>query len=368
MLKMLSIAASAALCAVAAPAQTPLVYDLVQSSSNFTWSGTSTLGPIVGNPSNAFQLAGTIDLDVVLQAGAQPHASAAFSGGAAAAVPDLHGRINNPIPFLPALATIDVNGLVLSATSPSFAVAPNGAFTASMTLTADAGTLVVTPLGSGPSTTPLAGNSSNPTPVSGTLTLVGGDLRLNTPVNSTFDFMDSTSGASGSITVVGTVVARYPLVRTFCAGDGSGIACPCANNAPAGSGRGCLNSTGVGGLLATTGSPSVGADTLVLVGSGMPANASVLYFQGTTAAGGGAGTLFGDGKRCAAGSVIRLGTETNVAGSSSYPGAGDPLISVRGAVPAAATRTYQAWYRNPASFCTPDGFNLTNGLRVTWLP
>lgn len=54
-----SIATSLALFAISAPAQTTCVYDLVQASSNFTWSETSTLGDIVGNPSNPFQLVGS---------------------------------------------------------------------------------------------------------------------------------------------------------------------------------------------------------------------------------------------------------------------------------------------------------------------
>jgi hypothetical protein len=377
MLKNLSLGASLALrtilasslFAAAASAQTTYVFDIMQPSSNFTWTGTSTLGDIVGNPSNMFQLAGTTNLDLALQAGAQPFATGAFSGGAAAAVPDIHGRINNPLPFLPPLATIDLNGLVLSPTTPPFTVGAGGAFTGSVTLTALAGTLVVTPLGSGPTSTPLAGNSSTPAALNGTLTLLSGALRLNAPVNASFAFSDPGSGASGMITVVGTLVAQYPLVRSYCAGDGSGVACPCANTAPAGSGRGCLNSTGVGALLATTGSPAVSADTLVLVGSGMPTSASVLYFQGTTQSGAGAGVVFGDGKRCVAGTVVRLGTKTNSGGTSSYPVAGDASVSVRGLVPAAGgTRTYQAWYRNPAAFCTGDVFNLSNGLSVTWIP
>ncbi|MEY2806172.1 MAG: hypothetical protein RIR65_589, partial [Planctomycetota bacterium] len=32
------------------------------------------------------------------------------------------------------------------------------------------------------------------------------------------------------------------------------------------------------------------------------------------------------------------------------------------------TRTYQAWYRNAAAFCTPSGFNLGNGLEIVWAP
>jgi hypothetical protein len=31
-------------------------------------------------------------------------------------------------------------------------------------------------------------------------------------------------------------------------------------------------------------------------------------------------------------------------------------------------RSYQAWYRNAAAFCTPSTFNLTNGYSVTWAP
>jgi hypothetical protein len=352
----------------AAPAQTH-VFNLLQSSSNFTWSGTSTLGPIVGNPSNAFQLAGTVNIDLVLQAGAQPVASGAFTGGAAATVPDLHGRIPNPIPLLPPLATIDVLGLVVTPTSPSFPVALDGSFTATVTLTAVAGTMVVTPLGQAATSTPLAGSTSTPSAATGSLLTNSAAIRLNMPVNSTFPFSDPTSGASGTITVVGTLVADHVRVQGFCAGDGTGTACPCGNSAPAGSGRGCLNSTGIGALLAGSGAAVVSADTFVLAASGMPATTTALFFQGDAQAAAGAGTVFGDGKRCVATSIVRLGTKATSAGAASFPGAGDPAVSVRGGVPAAgAIRHYQVWYRNAAVYCTADGFNLSNGVRVTWLP
>jgi hypothetical protein len=29
---------------------------------------------------------------------------------------------------------------------------------------------------------------------------------------------------------------------------------------------------------------------------------------------------------------------------------------------------YQAWFRNSAAYCTSSTFNLSNGLRATWLP
>jgi len=155
-----------------------------------------------------------------------------------------------------------------------------------------------------------------------------------------------------------------PLITPFCFGDGSGTACPCANSGAVG--NGCANSLNANGAnLVGSGTPSIAADTLVLSGSGMPSS-SVLYFQGTTQSGGGAGTLFGDGVRCAAGTVIRLGTKTNVAGSSQYPELGDIPISIRGSNSAGTTRTYQAWYRNAANFCTTATFNLTNGVEVGW--
>ena len=99
-------------------------------------------------------------------------------------------------------------------------------------------------------------------------------------------------------------------------------------------------------------------------------NAPVLYFQGTSQAGtGGNGVAFGDGLRCVAGSVLRLGVHVNAGGSSQYPIAGEAPISIRGLIQSpGGVRDYQCWYRNSAAFCTPSTFNLTNGLEVLWLP
>ncbi len=153
----------------------------------------------------------------------------------------------------------------------------------------------------------------------------------------------------------------------FCFGDGTGATCPCGP--PSAPGTGCLNSFGTGGLLAASGANSVSADTLVLTASGLPTNASALFFQGTAQQNGGLGTAFGDGLRCAAGSTIRLGTKTASGGVVSYPALGDLSVSVRGLVPVGGgLRHYQTWYRNAAAFCTPSTFNLTNGVSVTWAP
>jgi hypothetical protein len=175
-------------------------------------------------------------------------------------------------------------------------------------------------------------------------------------------------GASGDASTLHGFLQRFdPASTSFCLGDGSGSACPCGNVSSPSEAAGCASSLGIGGKLASSGLSEIGADTMTLLGTNMP-NASALYFQGTTPVSSGAGSVFGDGLRCAGGTVTRLGTKTNSGGASLYPTMGDPRLSVRGGVTTPGTRTYQAWYRNAAAFCTSATFNLTNGLFVTWSP
>ncbi len=189
-------------------------------------------------------------------------------------------------------------------------------------------------------------------------------------LNSSFDSLHVVGGGASDngvfFALVDTLRVELAGAGTlYCAGDGSGAACPCANASPVGADIGCLSSLGLGGKLRASGIASIAADTLELEGSQMP-NSSALYFQGTSRQSGGAGIVFGDGLRCAGGTIIRLGTQSNVAGASEYPEPGDPSVSVRGLVTTPGTRVYQVWYRNAASFCTPSTFNLTNGLEVVW--
>ena len=158
---------------------------------------------------------------------------------------------------------------------------------------------------------------------------------------------------------------------SFCPGDGTGTACPCANNGAAG--NGCANSLNAnGGHLQGNGSVSVANDTLVLSGSGVP-NGPGLYFQGTNQVNAGNGTAFGDGKRCAGGTIIRLGIVTAAGNASTYPSPNPPAvnaipISLKGLNVAGNVRNYQLWYRDSGAFCTASVFNLTNAVNVTWTP
>jgi hypothetical protein len=149
----------------------------------------------------------------------------------------------------------------------------------------------------------------------------------------------------------------------FCPGDGTGTACPCGNNGM--NFNGCANSTNPSGAgISYSGECSTIVDTFVLTASGMPPATSCLFFQGSAPA---TVVPFGDGLRCVAGSVIRLGTKGVSGGTASYPGTGDPPVSVRGMVPLNGNSFYyQVWYRNSASFCTSSTFNTTNALIVEW--
>ncbi len=157
----------------------------------------------------------------------------------------------------------------------------------------------------------------------------------------------------------------------FCFGDGSGTACPCGNSTPAGQGRGCRNSFGTGALHSVTGVASISADTITLhVVDTSPTGQAPTFFQGTSQAGGGLGTVFGDGLRCAVGTTVRLGTRVSVNGAVDfgYGVPGDPLVHVQGLVSSGAVRHYQVLYRNAAAFCTASTFNTSNGLTITWGP
>ena len=157
------------------------------------------------------------------------------------------------------------------------------------------------------------------------------------------------------------------VASAFCTGDGDGTPCPCGNVGA--SGLGCANSATAGARLSGVNTASVSADTFVLQGTSMPASSVCLYFQGTSKAAFGAGIVFGDGKLCVNGTVVRLGLRTNSAGASQLPDGSGPTLSALGLVPAeGATRYYQVWYRDAAAFCSGSTFNLTNALEIVWSP
>ncbi|MDP6538666.1 MAG: zinc metalloprotease [Planctomycetota bacterium] len=140
-------------------------------------------------------------------------------------------------------------------------------------------------------------------------------------------------------------------------------ACPCGND---GAGdEGCANSTGSGATLAAGGSTSAGADDLAFFAGGLLASQPALLFAGTASLNGGNGVSFGDGLRCAGGTVTRLGVEVPDASGQAIWG---PGLGSSGGWSNGDTRYFQTWYRNPQGSPCGSGFNLTQGLSVSFTP
>jgi hypothetical protein len=127
---------------------------------------------------------------------------------------------------------------------------------------------------------------------------------------------------------------------------------------------GCANSTGSGARLEGFNSSSVALDDLTLRCTQLPIAQWGLVFRGSAMVG---PLPFGDGYRCAGGTIRRLGVQNSgFFGEFNY-GPGIVAASTATTVPilAGSTWNFQAWYRNTAGPCL-NGFNLSNALAVTF--
>ncbi|MDP6763141.1 MAG: hypothetical protein QF860_09790 [Planctomycetota bacterium] len=340
-------------------------FDIDQPASAWTWSGNTGIGPLLPlNPGGEnFELDGSITL--TLDSGGNPIGGGQITSANAVLLPDLHAYIPNPIPGWPPLALVDLEGVAYTFVTPAFTVNNSGTFTTDWTLTFLSGTLTVTPLAGSVSITDLTGTAGNATPNPGAFTTSGSQIHLASAQVSDFNFIDSGTGISADLHLEGDLVGDFgcPPVTAFCFGDGSGTACPCSNGA--GPGEGCANGTGSGAILGTSGSTSIDAGDLVLAGSQLVPGQPGLYFQGNNAVNGGNGNAFGDGLRCAGGSVVRLQVRSASGGGTS---ATTIDIAAAGGVSAGDTKRYQLWYRDPASSPCGTTFNLTNGVGVFFCP
>jgi len=228
-------------------AQQPFVIDGAQT--NFTWSGTSSAGPVVGNPSNAFTLVGTVDMDLQPGSGI-PSTSGQFTGGDALVTPDIAAKITGA--FGITLATIDVTNLRLSFTSGSFAIDAAGNFTGDVVANILSGTLTVVPLIGSTTVSDLTGSASPPTTVSGVVLPAAPCHQVLVFPNLTFmfDFSDPASGITASLTVSGQLVGLWlnPGGETYCTAK-SGLTC----GTPAISAVGCPTAGATSGFYISAG-------------------------------------------------------------------------------------------------------------------
>jgi len=164
-----------------------------------------------------------------------------------------------------------------------------------------------------------------------------------------------------------------PLGTTFCFGDGSdGVLCPCGNTPLAGSGEGCVHSGGVGAYLEASGSPTVGADTLLLtIKQGEPNEAAIFVSNNSV----GAPFPFFDGAMCLSadatltrhyfdlgGSPIPTILDPSGEGTNVYPLS---LSDFNGLTVPGATIYYQAWMRSPLGPCGTLATSSA-GIAITW--
>jgi hypothetical protein len=182
----------------------------------------------------------------------------------------------------------------------------------------------------------------------------------------------SRAGTTASVGIAawrGCIQTGTPL----CAGDGAGAPCPCGNDGWPG--NGCSHSVGnLGARLDGAGIPSLGSDTLELLGTNVRPNVLCLLFQGDQRI---SPVFDGDGLRCTGGLLKRLYVRQAQGGSLTVPGPGDLSVSARSAamgdaLSAGDRRIYQIVYRdhNPTFCPDPQGatWNLSSALVVGWLP
>lgn len=126
------------------------------------------------------------------------------------------------------------------------------------------------------------------------------------------------------------------------------------------------NSAGPGAQIGSVGSSSVAANDLVLTCTGLPSGQPGLFFYGPNQI----QVPFGDGFRCVGGTIFRLGPPlvADVFGNVSRPldYTQPPMNSGPGLITAGAVFNFQFWNRDPAA--GGSGFNLSNGLNVTFTP
>ncbi|MBL8859052.1 MAG: hypothetical protein JNL28_11135 [Planctomycetes bacterium] len=140
---------------------------------------------------------------------------------------------------------------------------------------------------------------------------------------------------------------------------------PCGNDDAT---AGCKNNTGLGGLLCGFGTTSVATDDLEMLATQLPPFSIGLIFMGP------AQTLapFGDGLRCVGPTIHRLAiAPADLLGNANFgPGFVALSQSIGGAaqISSGSTFNFQVWYRDAATYCMPETFNLTNGLSVVFTP
>jgi hypothetical protein len=123
-----------------------------------------------------------------------------------------------------------------------------------------------------------------------------------------------------------------------------------------------VNSTGQPALISLVGTASLSANNAGLRCTQLPSTTAGLFFFGTGSLN--PGNPFGNGRLCISGSIRRLPLTQAVAGvvNQAQNFGSTPYAGIQ----AGDVRFFQFWYRNTAA--GGAGFNLSDGIRVTFCP
>ena len=179
----------------------------------------------------------------------------------------------------------------------------------------------------------------------------------------------------------GAVPPSVPI-GTLCAGDGGDqmgcTDCPCSNNAPVGSGGGCLNAAGRSGLLVATGTGSVTLGDLGFTFSGGTSSSFAVLVSGENAlpnfgpcrSGSGIQSPLLDGLRCVGVDLRRHGgratDSTGLVLNGWGPPAPNPVAGIAnhaGFLPG-QTRMFSVFYREDPALQCGTGQNTANALSL----
>lgn len=120
--------------------------------------------------------------------------------------------------------------------------------------------------------------------------------------------------------------------------------------------------TSTGAEIFASGSASVAANDLVLHAAPLPTGQFGLAFHGAAQI----QQPFGEGVRCVASSLVRIQPAGQSDAAGFFASALDNTSPAGAGIAPGATRHFQVWYRDTAG--GPSGFNLTNGLSVSFAP
>jgi hypothetical protein len=312
------------------------------NQSGFTWTGDTSLGPVIPDSTNQHTISGYSDITV--SNGSWALETGDILLGNMIVTPDIHAWVSGP--FGINLADIDITNISFSARSLNpFNLSPGaGSFTANMETTFLSGNLTVNPLTGDTINEDLTGTSSNHQ-ATGNLYKTANGMHYTIPLSISVSALGV--GVSGSFDLIGVLVGDFVAVPPS-------LYCSSAPN----------SASSFGAQIGYWGSTSVSSNDLTLIGSSIPTNQFGIFYYGPNAI----EIPFGNGYRCVGGGVHRMNVMHSGATGSYQKDLDFTSPAPHGCpeVDPGETWRFQCWFRDP-----PGGgstFNLTNAVSVDFIP